>query len=181
MHAPHPAPLERRQTTPRLAPQAAGLAAAPDGRGVGGQRGRGQSVDGTGPRRRSRGAPASATTGGSAAAVSRTTGPLARVVASRSSRLRLSRRPVDPQSGRGHAPRGIWCLLSPASCGPPPRRASLESAKARPACPAAPRSRHGAVARRHLAGHHQGAQVQPQTLLFIDESGVYPRPSVGRT
>jgi transposase len=37
------------------------------------------------------------------------------------------------------------------------------------------------VARRHLAGHQQGAQVQPHTILFRDESGVSPRPSVVRT
>jgi transposase len=37
------------------------------------------------------------------------------------------------------------------------------------------------MARRHLAGHQKGAQVQQQTILFIDESGFYPLPSVVRT
>jgi transposase len=37
------------------------------------------------------------------------------------------------------------------------------------------------VARRHLAGHQKGAQVQQHTILFIDESGFYPLPSVVRT
>jgi transposase len=37
------------------------------------------------------------------------------------------------------------------------------------------------VARRHLAGDQKGAQAQQQTILFIDESGFYPLPSVVRT
>ena len=32
-----------------------------------------------------------------------------------------------------------------------------------------------------MAGHQQGAKAQQQTILFIDESGVYPLPSVVRT
>src|ERR671914_1342660 len=181
MHEPYTAHLERSPTTPSLAPRAAGLVAAPDCRGVGGQRGRGQSVDGTGPRRRSRGAPASATTWGPAAAVSRATGPLARPVASRPHRLRLSRRTVDPQSSRRHHPPGIWCLLSSASRGPPARRDSLEPAKACPACSTTRRSRDCAVARGDLACHQKGAQARQHTILFIDESGSYPLPGVVRT
>jgi transposase len=37
------------------------------------------------------------------------------------------------------------------------------------------------VARRHLARHQQGAQAQQHTILFVDESGFYPLPSVIRT
>jgi transposase len=37
------------------------------------------------------------------------------------------------------------------------------------------------VARGDLAGHQKGAQVQQQPILFIDESGFYPLPSVVRT
>jgi transposase len=37
------------------------------------------------------------------------------------------------------------------------------------------------VAGRHLAGHQKGAEAQQQTILFIDESGFYPLPSVVRT
>jgi transposase len=37
------------------------------------------------------------------------------------------------------------------------------------------------VAPRDLAGHQKGAQAQQQTLLFVDESGFYPLPSVVRT
>jgi transposase len=37
------------------------------------------------------------------------------------------------------------------------------------------------VARRDLARPQKGAEAQQQTLLFIDESGFYPLPSVVRT
>jgi transposase len=37
------------------------------------------------------------------------------------------------------------------------------------------------VARRDLAGPQQGAEAQGQTILFVDESGFYPLPSVVRT
>ncbi len=37
------------------------------------------------------------------------------------------------------------------------------------------------MAGRHLAGHQQGAEAQGQTILFVDESGFYPLPSVRRT
>jgi hypothetical protein len=32
-----------------------------------------------------------------------------------------------------------------------------------------------------VAGPQQGAEVQQQTILFLDESGFYPLPSVVRT
>jgi transposase len=37
------------------------------------------------------------------------------------------------------------------------------------------------LARRDLAGHQKGAQAEQQTILFLDESGFYPLPSVVRT
>jgi transposase len=102
-------------------------------------------------------------------------------VAAWSRRLWLPRRALDPHADRRHHPLGIWRLLPPAPCGSHTRRAALEPAKARAAGSAAQRSGHCAVARRDLAGHQKGAQVQQQTLLFIDESGFYPLPSVVRT
>jgi transposase len=57
----------------------------------------------------------------------------------------------------------------------------LESPKARPACPSAGRSRDRPLARGNLAGDQKGAEAQDQTILFIDESGFYPLPSVVRT
>ena len=69
----------------------------------------------------------------------------------------------------------------PRPCGPLAQSDPLEPAKARPARPPARRSRHCAVARGDLAGHQKGAQAQQQTILFIDESGFYPLPSVVRT
>jgi transposase len=57
----------------------------------------------------------------------------------------------------------------------------MEFPKARTARSSARRSRHCSVARRDLAGHQKGAQVQQQHIFFIDESGFYPLPSVVRT
>jgi hypothetical protein len=56
----------------------------------------------------------------------------------------------------------------------------LESPKARAARSAARRSGHHPLARRDLASHQKGAEEQPQRLFCIDESGVYPLPSVVR-
>src|SRR5919109_5063573 len=181
MHEPDTSRLEGSAAHPGLAPQAAGLVAAPDCRGLRCQRGGRQPVDGTGPRRWSRGAPAPASTRGHAAAVSRATGSLAGIVAPRSARLWLSRRALDPQSSRRHHPPRIRRLLSPEACRPLARRDSLEPAKANPALPAARRSRDCSVARGYVAGHQKGAQTHQQTILFLDESGFYPLPSVVRT
>jgi transposase len=57
----------------------------------------------------------------------------------------------------------------------------VESAKAHPASPAAQRNGHCPLARGDLAGHQKGAETQQQSILFIDESGFYPLPSVVRT
>ncbi len=57
----------------------------------------------------------------------------------------------------------------------------MESAKAHSASPAAQRNGDCPLARGDLASHHKGAETQQQTLLFIDESGCYPLPSVVRT
>jgi transposase len=59
--------------------------------------------------------------------------------------------------------------------------APLAPTKTRPACPATRRSGDDPLARRHLARHPKGAEAQPQTILFIDESRFYPLPSVVRT
>jgi transposase len=53
--------------------------------------------------------------------------------------------------------------------------------KTRPACPSAQRSGDRSLARRDLVGHPKGAQAAQQTILFIDEAGFYPLPSVVRT
>ena len=179
MHEPDTAPLERSPTTPSLAPEAAGLAAAPDGRGLGVSEGAvsqwmARAGDG-GPEALRPRPPA-----GAPRRLAPSNSPACPNCCLASARLRLPRRTLDPQSGRRHHPFGMWCLLSPASWGSPARRDPLESAKARPAGSATRRSRHGAVARRHVAGHQKGAQAPEQTLFFIDESGLYPLPSVAR-
>jgi transposase len=57
----------------------------------------------------------------------------------------------------------------------------LEPTKTHPARPPARRSGDHPLARRDLARHQKGAQAQQQTILFIDEAGFYPLPSVVRT
>jgi transposase len=57
----------------------------------------------------------------------------------------------------------------------------LESAKASPPCPPTRRSGHHPLAGGDLASAQRGAEAQGQTILFIDESGFYPLPSVVRT
>jgi transposase len=57
----------------------------------------------------------------------------------------------------------------------------MEPPKTCPARPPTRRSGDHPLARRHLARHQKGAQAQQQTILFIDESGFYPLPSVVRT
>jgi transposase len=56
----------------------------------------------------------------------------------------------------------------------------MESAKAGPPRPPTRRGRHCPGARPHLAGDQKRAEAQGQTILFIDESGCYPLPSVVR-
>jgi transposase len=58
---------------------------------------------------------------------------------------------------------------------------ALDPANACPPRPPARRSRDCPGAGRDLAGHQKGAEAQQQTILFLDESGFYPLPSVVRT
>jgi transposase len=58
---------------------------------------------------------------------------------------------------------------------------ALEPPKARASSPAARRSRYCALARQRVARDQKRAQAQQQTILFVDESGFYPLPSVVRT
>jgi transposase len=57
----------------------------------------------------------------------------------------------------------------------------MEPTKAHSARPSARRSGDCPLARGDLAGHQKGAETQQQTILFVDESGFYPLPSVVRT
>jgi transposase len=88
---------------------------------------------------------------------------------------------VDPYAHRRRHPPGIRRLLSSTACGPLTRRAALEPTKTHQACPAARRGRHRSLAHGHLGSDQKRAEAQAQTILFIDESGFYPLPSVVRT
>lgn len=77
-------------------------------------------------------------------------------------------------------PSGVWRGLPSHACGPSPSRPPLESPEAEAPGSTARRSRHGAVARRDVAGDQQGAEAQPQTILSRAESGVSLLPSVVR-
>jgi transposase len=57
----------------------------------------------------------------------------------------------------------------------------MEPPETRPARPATRRSGDHPLARIHLARYQQGAEARRQTILFLDESGFYPLPSVVRT
>jgi transposase len=57
----------------------------------------------------------------------------------------------------------------------------LEPTKARPTGTPTRRGRHQALAHGNLAGDQKGAEAQQQAILFLDESGFYPLPSVVRT
>ena len=56
----------------------------------------------------------------------------------------------------------------------------MEPAKACPASPPARRRGDCPVARGDRSRHHKRAAAQPQTILFLDESGFYPLPSLVR-
>ena len=84
-----------------------------------------------------------------------------------------------PDGGRYSS--DIWRLLSSAPWRPPVQDHSLEPTKAGPTRASAERGGDCPVARRDLGRHQKGADAQRQTILFIDESGFYPLPSVVRT
>lgn len=57
----------------------------------------------------------------------------------------------------------------------------LEPTKTHPARPPTRRSGDHPLAHRDVAGDQKGAEAQQQTILFLDESGFYPLPSVVRS
>jgi transposase len=57
----------------------------------------------------------------------------------------------------------------------------LEPTKTHQACTTARRGHYCSWAHAHLGGDQKRAEAQAQTILFVDESGFYPLPSVVRT
>jgi transposase len=181
MHEPRTDQLERSSTVASLAPPAARLVSAPDRRGHGRERSRGESVDEAGPRGWPRCAPPSPPARRPPASIHRAAGPPPRALTARSRSIWLSWAGLDPWANRRRDVAGVWHLVPPQPCGPLAQRDALEPAEAGSAGSPAPRGGHGALAARDVAHDHKGAQVQGQRLFFIDESGFYPLPSVVRT
>jgi hypothetical protein len=181
MHAPLTDQLDRSPTAPSLVPQAARLGATPDCRSAWRQRRGRQSVDDPGPRRGADGPPPSLSARRGTPLHGGATRPCPRTPPTLPDHLRVSGRRVDPETDRrGDAPR-VRCHLPPDPGRPPLPGDPLEPTNTRPARPPTRRSGHHSLARRHLARPQQGAEAQQHTLLFREESGCYPLPSVVRT
>src|SRR5918992_2034708 len=181
MHEPDTAQLEGSPTAPSLAPQAAGVAPAPDCRSARRQRRRCQSVDEARPRGGTRRPAAPSARWGPSPALGRAAHPLARALRAGPRSLWLSGSALDAQADCRSDSARLRDCLSPPSCRPPLPGHPVEPAKA---CPASPPARRGGdcpVARGDLSRHQKRAEAQQQTLLFLDESGFYPLPSVVRT
>src|SRR5918999_5975376 len=181
MHELYTLPLEGSATLTSLAPQTAGLVSTPDRYGHGGERARGQPVDDAGPRGRAGGPPPPAPTWGPAPTVGRAAGPPARTLAPWPRSVRLPGTALDPRPDRGRDSGGMRHRLPSAPCRPRVPGDPLAPATARPTGPPTQRGRHQALARGDVAGPQKGAQIAHQTILFLDESGVYPLPRVVRT
>jgi transposase len=181
MSEPYTSHLEGSSAPTGLAPQAARLVSAPDCRGLGGQRGRRESMDGTRPAGRTTSPPAPPLTWCTAATDRRPTRAASHAARARPRSRWLSRTTLDPWPDCRRDAAGLWRHLSSASCRPFVRSDPVEPAKARATCPPAHRSGDCPLAPGDLACPHKGAQTQEQTLLFIDDSGFYPLPRVVRT
>jgi hypothetical protein len=180
-HEPHPAQLERSAARASLAAPAERLAAASDRRGVGGQRCRRQPRAETGSTRRLAGPPLSPTARCTPSMGAGPAGASARSAASWPRVRRLPRPGVDPDArGRGD-PCRVWRGVSPHPCGPAPQRPPLEPSEAQATGPPARRSGDHPLAHRDGARDQTGAAAPQQTILFRDEAGFDPLPSVVRT
>ena len=173
--------LEGRPTISSLAPSAAGLVPAADRRSPRRQRRGCQPMDGACPRGGSGSPPAPPPPRCSPPVDCRTVDPFAHTPAAWGRSRWLSRTGLDLWADRRGDPPRIWHLLPCCPRGPLAQSHALESAKAGAPCPPTGRSGHHPLAGGDLAGAQKGAQAQGQTLLFIDESGFYPLPSVVRT
>src|SRR6266508_3018570 len=171
MHESATSRLARSPTAACLAPPAAGLVPAPDRQRPGRQRGGGQPVDDTRPRRGTRGSAASAPPWRFPPLVARTAGSSARAVTPWCRSVWLPRTGLDPQPDRRRHAAGIRHLVPPAPCWPLVPSDPLEPAKASTACPPTRRSSDCPLARGDVAGDQKGAQTQQQSIFFIDESG----------
>jgi transposase len=181
MHAPETPQLERSSTITSLAPQTAGVAPAADCRGAGRQCRGGQPVDDTRPAGGRGGPPRPSLAWGPTAADTRAARAPTHPPGTWSRSLGVPRTDLDSETGgRGDAP-GVGRGVSPHACGSVTQSDTLAPAETDAPGSPARRSGHRPLARRHLARDQKGAEAQHQTILFLDESGFYPLPSVVRT
>jgi hypothetical protein len=181
MHELHPTPLERSPTAPSVAPQATRLVATPHCRSARCQRRGGQPMDDTRPRPRSRCASTSLSARRCLPFDGGATGPLTCTPPTRPDHLWVSGSRVDSEPDRrGDSPR-VWCRRPSDPYRPPVPSDPLEPTKTYAARPPTRRGGDGPLAHRDVASDEKGAEAQQQTLLFLDESGFYPLPSVVRT
>src|ERR687896_1592828 len=181
MHEPETPQLERSSTITSLAPQTAGVAPAADCRGAGRQCRGGQPVDDARPAGGTGGPPRPSLARCPTAADTRAAYAPTHPPGPWSHSLWIPRTDLDSETcGRGDAS-GVWRGVSPHACGSVTQGDPLEPAETDAPGSAARRSRHRPLARRDVARHQKGAQAQAQTILFLDESGFYPLPSVVRT
>src|SRR5687768_16531863 len=118
MHEPFSPHLERSPTLTSLAPQTAGLGAAPDRHGPGCQRGRGQSVDEAWPRGGAGSPPPPPTSRCPSTTDRRPTRPFADPAAAKPRSLWLPRGALDARTHCRRHSFGIWHLVSSAPCRP---------------------------------------------------------------
>lgn len=177
MHEPLTDQLERSATVPSLAASAKRLVSAPDGRGLGCQRSRGQPVDAARPRKRPRGPAPSAIPWRSAPVGRRPARAPVRAVTPRRRSLWLLGAGLDLWPNRRRDAPGIRRLLSSRPCWPLAENTALEPATARNAGAAARRNSHHLQAGGDLACSQKGAQAQRHTRLFLLAQLLLQRPT----
>src|ERR671914_497865 len=181
MHEPDTPQLESSPTITSLAPQAARLVPAPECRSSGGQRSRRQPVEATSPRGRHGCPPAPTIAWCPAPTIRRAARASARLVAPPPRRFWVPRPGLAPETRRRSDVGGMWRGVPPHPGRPSPHSPALESPAAGAPSATARRRGDGVLARRGVARDQKGAEAQPQTILFLDESGCSPLPSVVRT
>lgn len=173
--------LAGRSPSSCLGIEAARLEAARYRLGAGCQRGGGEPMDASWPRRRRRRlAPCFSSRGILAYASLAATGVAGDAgIGSRS--LRFSWRGVDRKTGSCPDPTPLGSLLSSRPYHPSVASLGFHSTKAHAHCPPSRRASHCPVVPRNLAGLEKKAAAEGRTVVCLDESAFYLLPSLVRT